>query len=71
MAQDNGFTDLPDEAMIPYYRSKAPYQRLEIAFALWSFARSLVKGGLKTQHPDWPGRKIEEETSRRMLHAAD
>ena len=71
MAQDTAFTDLPDEAMILVYRSKTPHQRLEIAFSLWTFARTLVKSGLKTQHPDWPETKIEEEASLRMLHAAD
>jgi len=71
MAQDIRFTDLPDEAMILVYKSKAPHQRLEIAFSLWTFARSLVKSGLKAQHPDWPEKRIEEETSLRMLHAAD
>jgi hypothetical protein len=70
MAQEVRFSDLPDEAMINIYKNKAPYQRLEIAFALWTFARSLVRGGLRAKHPDWSEREIEDETSRRMLHAA-
>jgi len=62
--------DLPDETMISIYKGKAPHERLEISFGLWSFARSLVKAGLKTFHPDWSEQAIEEETAKRMLNAA-
>lgn len=64
-------SDLPDEAMISIYKEKTPQQRLEISFGLWSFARSLVKAGLETLHPDWPEQAIEEETAKRMLNAAE
>jgi hypothetical protein len=71
MAEEIRISEVPDEAMIPIYKSKAPYERLEIAFALWTFARSLVKDGLKSLHPDWSERQIEEETAKRMLNAAE
>ncbi|MDP2915587.1 MAG: hypothetical protein Q8O91_09070 [Candidatus Aminicenantes bacterium] len=64
-------SDLPDETMISIYKEKTPQQRLEISFGLWSFARSLVKAGLETLHPDWPEQAIEEETAKRMLNAAE
>jgi len=70
MTPDIQFTDLPDEAMVLIYKSKAPHQRLEIAFSLWTFARSLVKCGVRMNHPDWSEREIEEATSRRMLEAS-
>jgi hypothetical protein len=71
MADSSPVSDLPDETMISIYKAKTPQQRLEIAFGLWSFARSLVKTGLETLHPDWPEQAIEEETAKRMLNAAD
>jgi hypothetical protein len=71
MAEEVEFTDSPDEAMILVYKSKTPYQRLEIAFALWAFARSLIKSGLRTRHQEWSERELEEETARGMLHPAD
>lgn len=71
MAERLQINDLPDEAMISIYREKAPYERLAIAFELWAFARSLVKSGLKTCHPDWPESAIENETAKRMLNAAE
>ena len=71
MANDVELNDFPDEAMILVYKSKPPHQRLEIAFALWTFARSLTKSGLKMRHPDWPEKRIEEETANRMLHAPE
>lgn len=63
--------ELPDEAMISIYKAKTPQQRLEISFQLWSFARSVVKAGLKSLHPDWPEKTLEEETAKRMLNAAE
>jgi len=65
------FSELPDEAMISIYKDKEPYQRLEIAFGLWAFARSLVKDGLRSIHPDWPESLLDAETAKRMLHAAE
>lgn len=64
-------SDLPDETMISIYKGKTPQQRLEISFGLWSFARTLVKAGLKTIHPDWSEQAIEVETAKRMLNAAE
>lgn len=71
MEMDGLFLDPPDEAMISIYRDKEPYQRLEIAFGLWSFARSLVKDGLRSIHPDWPESLLDAEAAKRMLHAAE
>jgi hypothetical protein len=71
MANKLSLYDLPDETMISIYKEKTPQERLEIAFGLWSFARSLVKAGLETLHPDWPEVAIEAETAKRMLNAAE
>jgi len=71
MAKKFLISDLPDETMISIYKEKTQQQRLEISFGLWSFARSLVKTGLETLHPDWPKQAIEKETAKRMLNAAD
>jgi len=71
MANKPSMSDLPDETMISIYKEKTPQERLEISFGLWSFARSLVKAGLKTLHPDWTEQSIEEETAKRMLNAAE
>ena len=71
MAKKFLISDLPDETMISIYKGKTPQQRLEISFGLWSFARSLVKAGLETLHPDWSELSIEEETAKRMLNAAE
>jgi len=71
MVEHMPFSDLPDEAMISIYREKTPQQRLEIAFNLWTFARSLVKAGLKSLHPEWTEPALEQETAKRMLNAAE
>ena len=71
MADQLPIADLPDETMISIYKGKTPQQRLEISFGLWSFARSLVKAGLETLHPDWSDQALEEETAKRMLNAAE
>lgn len=51
-------------------RKKTPWERLEIAFRLWDFARDLLRETLRLEHPDWDDERIQREVARRMSHGA-
>jgi hypothetical protein len=57
-----------DDAMAAIYRDKYPFERLHIAFGLWSLARSLLVNSLRSLHPDWEEKKIHDEAVRRTSH---
>ena len=46
----------PEEGLgmhIKGYRGMSPQQRLQISFRLYDLTRTLVRQGVKHQHPDW------------------
>jgi hypothetical protein len=55
---------------IEAYRRMTPQQRLQIAFDLYELSRTLVRQGVRHQHPDWSDRQVEEEVLRRFRLAA-
>ena len=59
-----------DDTMADIYRNKSPLERLRIAFGLWSLAKSVLVNGLRSLHPDWNERKIQEEAAKRISHGA-
>lgn len=52
-------------------RAMTPRQRLGTAFSLWSSARRRVTQGVRYEHPDWDGAKVNAEVVRRMLASGD
>jgi len=59
-----------DDAIVSIYRNKRPFERLRIAFGLWSLAKSVLVNSLRSLHPDWEEKKIQEEAARRISHGA-
>jgi hypothetical protein len=60
---------IPQEALqrqIEAYRRMAPQERLQISFRLYEQTRTLVRQGVKHQHPDWDEPRVEEEVLRRF-----
>jgi Rv0078B-related antitoxin len=55
---------------IETYRRMTPQQRLQIGFDLYELARTLVRQGVKHQHPDWDEQSVEREVARRFRLAA-
>ncbi len=58
----------PEEGMwkqIELYRGMTPQQRLQVVFRLYELTRTLVRQGVKHQHPDWDDRQIAQEVRRR------
>ena len=62
--------EVVDDAMAAVLREKTEAQRLQIAFDLWAFARSVILQRVGAEHPDWNPAAVERETARRMSHGA-
>jgi hypothetical protein len=63
----------PEEGLrkqIEIYRTMTPQQRLQIAFELYETARTLVRAGVRHQHPELDERQVEQEVLQRFRHAA-
>jgi hypothetical protein len=58
--------DRCDPAMLAVLRSQTPGARLASLDAMWRSAVTLVRAGVKAQHPDWPEELLATETARRM-----
>jgi hypothetical protein len=52
------------------YRQMTPQQRLQVSFELDTLARTLVRAGVRHQHPDWNENQVEQEVLRRFRLAA-
>lgn len=51
-------------------RRKTPAERLKQAFAMWDFAKTMIRGVLRQEHPDWTEEEILREAARRLSHGA-
>ena len=59
----------PEEGMwkqIEVYRRMTPQQRLQICFQLYQLTRTVVRQGVKHQHPDWDEGQVAQEVLRRF-----
>jgi hypothetical protein len=59
----------PEEGLrmqIEGYRRMTPQERLQISFRLYALTRTLVRQGVKSQHPDWSEEEIQAEVARRF-----
>ena len=70
MRLDAGQIEVLDDDMAEILRSKTPAERLAITHGMWRFARQLVIGGIRWQHPDWNQPQIDREAARRLSHGA-
>ncbi len=53
-------------AQIEAYRRMTPQRRLQISFELYEMTKTIVRQGVKSQHPDWNAVQIDEEVLRRF-----
>jgi hypothetical protein len=68
MQIDSGKNELADAVMDQALREMTMSQRLAIANRMWLSARKAIYCILRSEHPHWTNRQIQEETARRMLH---
>ena len=64
---------LPDEQpgseQIRILRAMSGQERLQIAERLYWSARKMKAAGVRSQHPDWPDARVEDEVRRIFGHA--
>jgi len=64
---------LPDEQTSPEqiaaFRAMTGAQRLRLAEQLYWSARKIKAAGLRSQHPDWPEERLDNELLRIFTHA--
>ena len=58
------------QMQIDAYRRMTPQERLQVSFRLYELTRTLVRQGVKHQHPDWGAQQVQEEVARRFRLAA-
>lgn len=57
-----------DEEMATTLRLKSGAERLAIASRMFSSARRMLLSHLRSVHPEWDQRQIEQEAARRLSH---
>jgi hypothetical protein len=62
--------DAMEDGIATVLRTKSPAERIAIASCMWRFARDMVLGVLRTEHPDWGDDRIRKEAARRLSHGA-
>jgi hypothetical protein len=70
MRLDNGQIEVVEDVIAEIYRKKTPLERLKIAFGLWRSARIQLFNCIKSLHPDWNERQIQQEVVRRISHGS-
>ncbi len=57
-----------DDEMAATLRLKSGAERLAIASRMFSSARRMLISHLRSVHPEWDQRQIEQEAARRLSH---
>ena len=70
MSGHSGQFEIVDDDVAAILRTKTETERLEIAFSMWRFARDMIAGNLKAEHPDWSPEELQRQVARRMSHGA-
>jgi len=60
--------NIMDDAMADILRQKTPLERLRIAGRMWKSARVMLRGSIRTFHPDWTEGQANRELIRRISH---
>lgn len=59
--------EVVDELLVPILQSKTETQRLEMAAAMWRYARDIHLDLARQEHPDWNAEDVQREAARRLL----
>lgn len=60
--------ELMDDAMAEVYRQKSLAERTMIGSRMWMSARSILRGSIRTLHPDWTEERVNREIACRISH---
>jgi len=62
--------EVMDDAMADILRQKSEVERLRIAGRMWKSARVILRGAIRTEHPDWDADRVNREIAQRISHGA-
>ena len=62
--------EVMDYAMAEVLRAKSEAERLQIAARMWQSARTILRGAILTENPDWDIEQVNREIARRISHGA-
>ena len=62
------YIEIMDDTMADVLRQKTPLERLRIAGRMWRSARVVLRGSIRTFHPDWTEEQVQREIVRRISH---
>jgi len=68
MSEPQPWIDSMDPAMVEILRQKTEVERLRIASRMWRSARTILRGAIQTEHPDWDLDQVNREIARRISH---
>jgi Rv0078B-related antitoxin len=60
--------EMLDDQMADILRQKSEVERLKIAARMWKSARAILRGAIKTEHPDWDTDRVNGEIACRISH---
>lgn len=58
--------ELLDPQVVESLRRLTPGEKLQRAFAMWDFARSVMIASIRQDHPEWNAAEIQAEVLRRL-----
>jgi hypothetical protein len=61
--------EVVDHDVAAILRTKAPHERLAMAFEAWDTAWQMLQGSVMTAHPNWTASEVRREVARRLLNA--
>lgn len=62
--------EVMDDTVASILRGKTEVQRLKIAMGIWRSARIVLRGAIRTEHPDWSEEQVNREIAIRFSHGA-
>lgn len=60
--------EVMDDAMADILREMTEVERLRIAGRMWQSARTMLRGAIQTEHPDWDAEQVNREVAMRISH---
>jgi len=60
--------EILDDQMADVLREKSAVDRLRTAGRMWRSTRTILRGAIRTEHPDWDNDCINREIARRISH---
>lgn len=62
------YCEMIDDDMAEVLRKKSEVERLRIAGQLYRSARTILRGAICTQHPEWSKSQVNREIANRISH---